>query len=165
LRHWQLVTPFSNDQEENMVAFVQAMKSGMIAAAAAAMLLALPTAADAQSTGSVRFKVSSVGFILGGGGGTGTLNFKGKTYPLRVSGIGAGTVGVASADLVGTASNLRSPQDIVGTYSAAGAGLAVAGGARGVTLQNSKGVVLRLSGRQAGFQANLGVGGVQITMQ
>jgi len=148
-----------------MVAFFQTMKHGIVAAAAAAMLIALPATADAQSTGSVRFRVSSVGFIVGGGGGTGTLNFKGKTYPLRVSGIGAGTVGVSSADLVGTASNLRSPQDIVGTYSAAGAGIAVAGGARSVTLQNSKGVVLKLSGRQAGFQANLGVGGVEITMQ
>ena len=69
------------------------------------------------------------------------------------------------ADLVGTASGLRSPQDIVGTYSGAGAGVAVAGGGRAVTLQNSKGVVLRLQGRQVGFSANLGVGGVEITMQ
>ena len=148
-----------------MATFFQAMKYGAIAATAAALLLGMPKPADAQSTGQVRFRVSSVGFVIGGGGGTGTLNFRGKTYPLRVSGIGAGTIGVSSADLVGTASNLRSAQDIVGTYSAAGAGVAVAGGARGVTLQNSKGVVLRLSGRQAGFQANIGIGGVEISMR
>lgn len=148
-----------------MVVSLHTMKTGMIAAAAAALLIALPSAADAQSTGSVRFKVSSVGFIIGGGGGTGTLSFRGKTYPLRVSGIGAGSVGVSSADLVGTASNLKTAQDIVGTYSSLGAGVAVAGGARAVTLQNSKGVVLKLSGRQAGFQANLGIGGVEVTMR
>jgi hypothetical protein len=113
----------------------------------------------------VRFKVAKAGFIVGVGGGTGTLTFKGKTYPLQVDGISAGTIGVASADLVGTASNLRSPADIVGTYSAAGAGLAVAGGARTITLQNSKGVVLRLQGRQAGFEASLGVGGVTVSMR
>ena len=148
-----------------MVAFVQAMKSGAMAAAAAAFLLGMPAAADAQSTGTVRVKVTGVGFIIGGGGGTGTLNFRGKTYPLRVSGLSAGTIGVSTADMVGTASNLRSAQDIAGTYSALGAGVAVAGGGRAVTLQNAKGVVLSLRGRQAGFQASLGIGGVEISMR
>ena len=130
--------------------FFQTVRTGlMAAAAAAALLVAIPTAADAQSTGSVRFRVASAGFIIGGGGGTGALNFKGKSYPLRVGGLSDGTVGVSSADLVGTASGLRSPQDIVGTYSGAGAGVAVAGGGSAVTLQNSKGVVLRLQ-RPAG---------------
>jgi len=141
------------------------MKRVAAVAVAAALLLGLPVAADAQTTGSVRFKVTSGGFIIGGGGGTGTLTFRGKTYPLRVSGLGVGTIGVSAADFVGTASNLRSPQDIAGTYSGAGAGVAVAGGVRGATLQNAKGVVLKLTGRQAGFSANLGVGGVEITLQ
>ena len=34
-----------------------------------ALLVAVPTVADAQSTGSVRFTVTSGGFIIGGGGG------------------------------------------------------------------------------------------------
>ena len=149
-----------------MVAFFQTVKTGMMAAtAAAALLVAVPTVADAQSTGSVRFNVTSGGFIIGGGGGTGVLRFKGRTYPLRVGGLGVGTIGVSSADLVGTASGLRRAQDIVGTYSGAGAGVAVAGGGRALTLQNSNGVVLRLQGRQAGFSANLGIGGVTVTMQ
>ncbi len=149
-----------------MVAFFQTVKTGMMAAAAAgALLVAVPTVADAQSTGSVRFTVTSGGFIIGGGGGTGVLRFRGKTYPLNVGGLGVGTIGMSSADLVGTASGLRSAQDIVGTYSGAGAGVAVAGGARAITLQNSNGVVLRLQGRQAGFSANLGVGGATITMR
>ncbi len=32
-------------------------------------------------------------------------------------------------------------------------------------LQNAKGVILNLRGRQAGFEASLGVGGATITMQ
>ena len=148
-----------------MIAFVQTMKTGTIAAATAAMLLALPTPADAQSTGSVRFRVASARFIIGTGGGTGTLNFKGRTYPLSVGGLSAGTIGAASAEFVGTASNLRTARDIVGSYSVAGAGLTVVGGVSAVTLQNSNGVVLRLRGQQAGFKATLGVGGVQVTMQ
>ncbi len=148
-----------------MAAFFHTLRTGMIAAgAAAALLVAVPTVADAQSTGSVRFRITSGGFIIGGGGGTGTLNFRGKSYPLNVSGLGIGTIGMSSADLVGTASGLRSAQDIAGTYSGGGAGVAVAGGARTIQLQNSNGVVLRLQGRQAGFSANLGVGGATITM-
>lgn len=149
-----------------MPALYQTMKSGAIAAAAAAvLLLAAPNAADAQSTGNVRFKVTSAGFIIGGGGGTGTLTFRGKSYPLRVGGLSAGTIGVATAEFVGTASNMRSAQDIVGTYSAAGAGVTVAGGVSAVTLQNARGVVMQLRGRQAGFSATLGVGGVEISMR
>ena len=104
-------------------------------------------------------------FIVGVGGGSGTLTFRGKNYRLRLSGVSAGTIGASGMDLVGTASNLRTAADIAGTYSAASAGLAVAGGAKAVTLQNAKGVVLTLQGRQVGFQANLSVSGVTISLQ
>jgi hypothetical protein len=147
-----------------MVSFPQVTKRAMLTAAAAALLVGLTHTADAQSTGTVSFRVASAGFIIGGGGGTGTLNFKGKSYPLRVSGLSAGTIGVASAEFVGTARNLRTAQDIAGTYSAAGAGVTVAGGVSAVTLQNARGVQLQLRGRQAGFSATLGIGGVEITM-
>ena len=43
----------------------RAMKGGAAIVVAAALLLVLPAAADAQTTGSVRFKVVSGGFILG----------------------------------------------------------------------------------------------------
>jgi len=132
---------------------------------AAMFMMACPSFADAQTTGSVRIVVENVGFIVGVGGGSGVLRFRGRTYPLRVDGLGVGTIGVARADLVGTASNLRAASDIAGTYSAVGAGIAVAGGGRAITLQNSKGVVLNLSGRQAGFSASLGVGGVTVSMR
>jgi hypothetical protein len=43
----------------------------------AAGTLIVTTAAYAQSSGTVRFKVTKAGFIVGVGGGTGTLTFKG----------------------------------------------------------------------------------------
>jgi hypothetical protein len=148
-----------------MFAVFQTMKLHAAVAIAGTFLLGALSTAEAQTTGAVRFQVAKAGFIIGVGGGTGTLRFKGKTYPLRVEGLSAGTIGVAQADLVGTASNLRDPTDIAGTYSAAGAGVAVGGGARSIQLQNAKGVILDLRGRQAGFEASLGVGGATITMQ
>ncbi len=116
-------------------------------------------------TGSVRLKVTKVGFIVGVGGGSGVLHFKGQSYRLSVGGVGIGTIGAAGADLVGTARNLRTAADIAGTYSAASASVAVAGGVKAVTLQNSNGVVLTLQGRQVGFEASLSLSGLTLSLQ
>jgi hypothetical protein len=131
---------------------------------AAIMLTGTPLRSYAD-TGSVRLKITKVGFIVGVGGGSGTLNFKGRNYRLSIGGVSAGTIGAAGADLVGTASNLRTAADIAGTYSAVSAGVAVAGGAKAATLQNSNGVVLQLQGRQVGFEASLSLGGMTISLQ
>ncbi|HEX5212186.1 MAG TPA: hypothetical protein VFW22_10695 [Pseudolabrys sp.] len=136
----------------------------------AAILTAIFTLTNVPSqsyaaSGTVRLKVSKVGFIVGVGGGSGTLTFQGRTYRLSVGGVSAGTIGVAGADLIGTATNLRTAQDIVGSYSAASAGIAVAGGGKAVTLRNGNGVVLTLHGRQVGFEASLSLSGLTISMQ
>ena len=122
-----------------MLSFLRAAKYYAAIIGAAVILTGAPSQSNAD-TGSVRLKVTKVGFIVGVGGGSGTLTFKGRQYRLSLSGVSAGTIGVAGADLVGTATNLRVAQDIAGTYSTASAGLAVAGGAKVVTLQNAKGV-------------------------
>jgi len=131
----------------------------------AALILTGATSQSYAETGSVRLKITKVGFIVGVGGGSGTLTFKGRHYRLSIGGVSAGTIGVAGMDLVGTASNLRTAADIVGTYSALSAGVAVAGGARVATLQNSNGVVLQLHGQQVGLSASLSVSGLTISLQ
>jgi len=117
------------------------------------------------SAGEVRINIVKAGFIVGVGGGTGTLTFQGQTYPLSIGGIGIGSLGIADVELIGTASNLRSPSDIAGTYGAAGAGVAFVGGGQAATLQNEKGVVLSLAGAQIGFQVSLGLAGMTIALQ
>ena len=135
------------------------------AAVAAAFVLAAASTQSFADTGTVRLKVTKVGFIVGVGGGSGTLNFHGRTYRLSVGGVSTGTIGAAGANLVGTAKNLRTAADIAGTYSAASASVAVAGGAKAVTLQNSNGVVLTLQGKQVGFEASLSLSGLSISLQ
>jgi hypothetical protein len=130
----------------------------------AVILTGVPSQSYAD-TGSVRLKITKVGFIVGVGGGSGILHFKGKNYRLSIGGVSAGTIGAAGADLVGTASNLRTAADIAGTYSAVSAGIAVAGGAKAATLRNSNGVVLQLQGRQVGFEASLSLSGMTISLQ
>ena len=130
----------------------------------ALVIAALAPCIASADSGTVRLKVTKAGFIVGVGGGSGVLNFHGKNYRLSIGGVSAGTIGVAGADLVGTATNLHRASDIAGVYTAASASVAVAGGGKVVTLQNSNGVVLTLRGRQVGFEASLSLSGMTISV-
>jgi hypothetical protein len=143
---------------------VRASKIGAALIAGAVVLGSAPTPSYAD-TGTVRFRVGSAGFIVGVGGGSGTLNFKGRTYRLSIGGVRVGTIGVSSTDVRGVARNMRRASDIVGTYSAAGAGIAVIAGAGVATLQNERGVVLEVRAVKVGLEANLNLGGVTISMR
>jgi hypothetical protein len=117
-------------------------------------------------TGTIRAVITKGGFIVGVGGGTGTLVFRGQHYPLEISGASFGaTIGASTTDFRGHAYHMHSPGDIEGTYSTIGAGAAVAGGAGGVRLQNAKGVVLELSGVKVGAELSAAVGGVEVRLR
>jgi hypothetical protein len=117
-------------------------------------------------TGSVAVLFTKGGLILGVGGGEGVLTLRGKHYPFTVSGMSIGfTIGASTTKLVGRALNLRGPASIEGNYSAVGAGGALAGGAGGVQLQNTNGVILQLSGPKVGVELSAAVAGVTIRLK
>lgn len=147
-----------------MLSFIRAMKLIVVAFIAAAALAGAPTESRAQ-TGTVRLHIVKAGFIVGIGGGSGTLIYHGTRYPLTIGGIGVGSLGVAAVDLVGTAYNLQKPADIVGSYGAAGAGATFVGGAQVAWLQNEKGVILEVHGVQVGFQVSLGLAGMTVGLR
>ncbi len=133
-------------------------------ALAGLLVSGLTTTARAE-IGSVRVVFTKGGFIVGVGAGRGVLVFRGQRYPFRVSGMSFGaTIGASTTDLVGRALNMHSPGDIAGTYTAIGAGGALAAGAGGVQLQNERGVVLQLHGVKVGVELSAAVGGVQIVL-
>jgi hypothetical protein len=143
---------------------IKLIKFMAIVAALATTTLAATTPSQAQ-TCSIRLHIVKAGFIVGAGGGTGTLVCHGRAFRLSVGGIGLGSLGIAAADLAGTASNVRNPALVAGTYGAAGAGVTFVGGGQVATLQNQNGVVLHLAGGQVGFQVSLGLAGMTIAMQ
>jgi hypothetical protein len=107
-----------------------------------------------------------VGFIVGVGGGGGTLTYKGKSYPLVIKGLRVGaTIGAATADLVGDVYNLKTLKDIEGTYSAAQAAVAVGAGVKAWTLENQNKVTLNLKGKQVGIELALDVGGMKLELK
>jgi hypothetical protein len=144
--------------------FPSVLRSSLIALAA--MLgLALSSAAHADS-GTVRLTIYKGGWFIGGSGGGGTLTFRGRTYPLSVGGIDAGLVfGGSKTVLRGRVRNINRPSDVAGVYGAAGAGLAIGGGARAIVLSNQKGAILEMTGHQVGLMANADLSGLAITMK
>lgn len=118
------------------------------------------------ATGSIAIKIVSAGFIIGVSGGSGVLTFGGQKYPLSIGGVSAGaTIGASGTELIGTAYHIHNPHDIEGIYSAAGAGMSVAGGRSVAQLSNAKGVVLRLRGRQVGFMFSIDLSGMNISLK
>src|SRR5262249_52656683 len=139
---------------EEMRDFLRIMK--ITAAALAAMLLLAGASTESWAeTGRVNLRLVRAGFIVGAGGGSGTLLFKGRQYTLDVGGVSVGTIGVSAVNISGNAYHLRTAADIAGPYTAVGAGVAVIGGVKVATLQNANGVVLRLRGVQAGLGLSL----------
>jgi hypothetical protein len=60
-------------------------------------MLAGKTSSSYADTGSVRIRIPKVGFMIGIGGDSGILHFKGKNDRLRIDGVSAGPIGVAQA--------------------------------------------------------------------
>ena len=116
-------------------------------------------------TGTVRVTVAKAGFVVGAGGGRGTLSFRHRLYPFTVQGFSVGlTAGASINKLVGRADNINELRDFSGTYSVIGAGSALVGGAGGVQLRNNKGVVITLQGPKGGLEASANVAKVVITL-
>ena len=129
--------------------------------AGASVALAQPKA-DAQ----IEFDIFKAGFIVGGSGGSGKLVYQGKTYPLNIGGVSLGaTIGVSKAELVGEVYNLKRAEDIAGTYTAAQAGFAVAGGNKVADLKNAKGVQIKVRGKQIGLALEADLSGLQMELK
>jgi len=142
--------------------FIKPIRVALIALTAA---FGLGSAAQAAS-GHIQFSVVKAGWVIGASGGSGMLFFHGRRYPISIGGLSAGFVFGASQTLFhGTVSHIRSPYDVAGVYGAVGGGGAVGVGAQVIVLQNEKGAVLRLTGRQVGLQINADVSGLSISVR
>src|SRR5690242_13479636 len=131
-----------------------------------ALLVFAGTTTARADEGFVSLVIYKAGWIIGGSGGSGVLNFHGRRYALTTGGIDYGLVfGGSKTILRGRVSNIWRPSDVAGVYGAAGAGLAVGRGARAIVLTNQKGAVLELTGHQVGLMANADLSGLAITMR
>ena len=144
------------------IAFVSRRIAVVLIALAA---LIAPSNLQAQQA-NIYIEIVSGGFILGVAGGSGTLTYMGKRYPLRVGGVSIGaTIGVSKTRLSGQVYNLRKVSDIEGTYGAAEVGYSGIRGRSAARLKNTKGVILQVRGRQVGLELSADLSGMQISLR
>ena len=124
-----------------------------------------PQLASAQvPDGTIELSGGKIAAGLGYSWGSGTLIFQGKRYPLTVSGIALGSVGVNEYTASGTVTGLSSPQDINGIFSRIGTGLTLGGGADIAAMRNENGVTIQLASTTEGLNFTLAVTGMKISI-
>jgi len=121
-------------------------------------------AAD-KADATIRLTSGSVAAGIGWSWGSGVLTYKGKEYPISVKGLSLGKVGITKATASGEVFHLNTLKDFDGNYTAAGAGITLAGGRSAVTMKNQNGVRVRVISTNRGADITLGGGGVELKIK
>ncbi len=146
------------------------MHTNRILLSLAMVMMLLVFAAPGQTqpgtfSGTVSIDLTSVAAGIGTSWGSGVLRYQGGTYRFDLTGLTVGDVGISTISAVGNVYNLYRASDLGGNYAAVGAGIAVAGGVGGVSMQNQKGVIIQLYTVQQGLQLTIGPQGFNIEMR
>jgi hypothetical protein len=112
---------------------------------AALVVLTLPPISasnqvHAEEEARIHISFSKPGY----GSGSGYLFYQGQKYALGISGTKIKRIWVTTIDLIGTASNLRSAADVLGTYNGSDPKGALVKRANTARLENAKGVVIEI---------------------
>jgi hypothetical protein len=114
---------------------------------------------------TISWTATSANAGIGATWGSGTLTYNGKHYPISMSGLNIGGVGIDKASGSADVYHLTNLSDFNGTYAAVGAGATVGGGGAIAAMKNQKGVVVELKSTTQGLQANIGPSGVKIEVK
>jgi hypothetical protein len=127
----------------------------------------LLTAARAEDTPDATIKLhgGSVAVGIGYSWGGGTLTYKGKTYEVEVKGLSVGDVGASKVEASGNVYHLAKLSDFDGNYTAAAAGVTVAGGASATAMKNQNGVVINLVSTTQGLKFTFAAAGVDLKIK
>jgi hypothetical protein len=118
-----------------------------------------------KPSGRVTMESKSIAAGVGVSWGDGKLTFKGKEYPFSIDGLSVVDWGISRASAVGDVYNLTDVSKFAGTFVAAEAGFTLAGGAGGITMRNSEGVIINLRSTSRGASLTLGPAGLKIAMK
>ena len=167
----------ANDGTANPPAhFTQSPRTSFLAGLALAVLLASagcsssvkvgPEAvAGLTPDGTVDMQQVQVAYIASGGGGSGSLDYRGRAYPFSVGGLGVGGIGASTISAEGEVYKLNDLAKFPGAYAEARYGFALGDKSAGdLWLQNEAGVILHLKAHREGLMLSLGGDAVVITM-
>jgi hypothetical protein len=148
----------------------KAVFSGLLALAVTMGAAALvrgeaPAKEETPPDAILKLEGKSVAAGVGFSWGTGTLTYQGKDYPVSVSGLSAGAVGVTSVTAKGNVYRLSKLEDFDGNYTGTGAGAAVGGGSTVLALRNSNGVGIEMITTTKGVNLAIASGGLTLKIK
>jgi hypothetical protein len=116
--------------------------------------------------GTVDMNQVQAAFIGSAGGGSGTLYFRGQSYPFSIGGLGIGGIGASTIDAQGEVYALNNVVDFPGGYAQGRYGIVVGTASAGdLWLKNAKGVIMHLKAKRTGLMLSLGGDAVVISMK
>jgi hypothetical protein len=116
--------------------------------------------------GSVQMRQIQAAYIGSGSAGSGTLEYRGSTYPFTVGGLGIGGIGVSEIQAEGEVYNLRDIRQFPGAYAQGRYGFALGTKSGGdLWLKNASGVVMHLHAKREGLMLSLGGDAIVISMK
>ena len=117
-----------------------------------------PEAVAGQTpSGTIQINAVQAAFIGSGSGGSGTLSFRGRSYPFSIGGAGIGGIGASSIEGYGDVYNLNNIDQFPGAYAQARYGFALGTKSAGdLWLQNEADVIMHIKAKREGLMLSLG---------
>jgi len=107
-----------------------------------------------------------VAYLASGGGGTGRLHYRGRTYEFTIAGLGVGGIGASTLDAEGEVYKMPNLQAFNGAYAQGRYGAAIGTASMGeLWLQNDAGVIMKLRAKRTGLMLSLGGDAVVISLK
>lgn len=134
---------------------------------ACVLTVAVASVGAQPPSGTIAFKSKEFALGIGGTQGTGKLEFKGKSYHIKMKSLDIVSVGWSKADVKGTVYNLANVEDFPGKYKSLEANVTIgtSGGSNAV-LKSDSGVEIHLqSTGEKGFQVQAGGSGIEFTLE
>ena len=107
-----------------------------------------------------------VAYLASGGGGSGTLHWRGRDYPFTIAGLGVGGIGASTLTAEGEVYKMPSLEAFAGAYAQGRYGFAIGTASGGeLWLQNDAGVIMKLRAKRQGLMLSLGGDAVVISFK
>ena len=115
--------------------------------------------------GTVDMDEVQVAYLASGGGGTGTLYYRGGAYRFTIGGLGVGGIGASTISAEGEVYKLTNLANFPGAYAQGRYGFAIGSTSGGdLWMQNESGVIMHLKAKRTGLMLSLGGDAVVISM-
>jgi hypothetical protein len=139
------------------VAAVFAVSSLLPLAGCAIPPSGIPTAADIRGLRPSGTVTMTQVFLSGLGAGSGSLTFRGRTYPFTLTGSLIGLGAISTMQAFGEVYKLRDVSQFSGSWIQGTGSLAITARANGeIWLENRNGIIMRLNAAQAGLTFSQG---------